>query len=55
MCPYQNDSKAIRQSLLKSSTWKRANEKYKVTKDLQEITKDTKIVVKRIECLGFYS
>ena len=39
--PYtnHNDSKAIRRRLLKSATRKRTNEKYKLTKDLQESTK----------------
>ena len=54
-CTYQNDPKAIRQSLLRRSTSKRANYKYKLTKDLQEIKKDAKIVVTSIEWLGCYS
>ena len=54
-CTNHNDPKAIWQSLLRSSTFKRANEKHKLSNYLQEITKDAKIVVTRIEWLGFYS
>ena len=45
---------AIPQSSLRSSTLNRVNEKYKVTKGLQGITKDAKIVVTRIEWPGIY-
>ena len=46
-----NDPKAIRRRLLRSAIRKRTNEKYKLTKDLQESTKDVKSVVTRIEWL----
>ena len=51
--PYtnHNDPKAIRRRLLRSAIRKRTNEKYKLTKDLQESTKDVKSVVTRIEWL----
>ena len=52
--PYtnRNDSKPIRQKLFGSSIRKRTNEKYKLTKDLQEITKDIKNVVTGTEWLA---
>ena len=52
--PYtnHNDSKAIRRRLLRSAIRKRTNEKYKLTKDLQESTKDVKSVVTGIEWLA---
>ena len=45
--PYTNynDSKAIRRRLLRCETQKRTNQKYKLTADLQEITKNVKSVV----------
>ena len=51
--PYtnHNDSKAIRRRLLRSAIRKRTNVKYKLTKDLQESTKDVKSVVTGIEWL----
>ena len=51
--PYtnHNDPKAIRRRLLRSAIRKRTNEKYKLTKDLQESTKDVKSVVTGIEWL----
>ena len=52
--PYtnHNDSKATRRRLLRSAIRKRTNEKYKLTKDLQESTKDVKSVVTGIEWLA---
>ena len=51
--PYtnDNDSKAIQQRLLRSAIRKRTNEKYKLTKNLQESTKDVKSIVTGIEWL----
>ena len=51
--PYtnRNDLKPIRQRLFRSAIRKRTNEKYKLTKDLQEITKDIKNVVTGTEWL----
>ena len=51
--PYtnRNDLKPIRQRLFRSAIRKRTNEKYKLTKDLQEITKDIKNVVTGTERL----
>ena len=51
--PYtnDNDSKAIKQRLLRSAIQKRTNEKYLLTKNLQESTKDVKSVVTGIEWL----
>ena len=51
--PYTNhsDSRGIWQRLLRSTIPKRTNEKYKLTKDLQEITKNLKNVVTIIEWL----
>ena len=51
--PYtnRNDLKPITQRLFRSAIRKRTNEKYKLTKDLQEITKDIKNVVTGTEWL----